>query len=477
MLWLAAHFPKLGFETQRDDDDSGKQRPVKQRPAVLVHDNRIVQVDERAQLAGIAVGSTLATAHSIAPELIHFQRNAEMEVKRLEVLGQASYRYSSQVSLALPDALLIEGRGSLRLFGGLTAFKEAVGKLYEHLGYEHRLAAAPTPLAALILARAGLGEVSGTPMTILPSVPLAYTGLPGKELERLANMGISRLGQLLELPKAELGKRFSAELVDYISRVTGRRADPRQSIEPEERFHSRLHLLEPIRGKDALLFPMRRLADELSRWLTDRCLGTRTLSWSYAPFSGRALTLEVRLADPRTDAKSFLALSELQLDRARLPEEVMSVALQAGLITPVTPAVADLLAQADNRRSASRAELVDRLTAKLGDDAITGLCVADDHRPERAWHWQTPAGRRRSRAEAKPTREIDRPLWLLDPPCPVNAKQFKLLHGPERIESGWWEDSSASLERDYFVALAKSGARCWLYRNRDRRWYLHGYFS
>lgn len=469
MLWLAAHFPRLGFEVQRDDDSAN-------RPAVLVQDNRVLQADDAALEAGIAIGSTLATAHSIAPGLVHFQREAELETKRLEVLSQASYRFSSQVSLAPPDALLIEGSGSLRLFRGGEAFRSMVSQLYDRLGHAHRLATAPTPMAALILARAGLGQRPGEAMATVHEAPLDAMDLPDAETERLANMGITRIGQLLALPTAELGKRFSDALVNDLDRLTGRRADPRESIAPVERFHSRLHLLEPIRGRGALLFPMRRLADELEHWLNARCLGAGKLVWFFAPFAAAAQKLEVRFASPRTDAKSFLALTGLQLDRAQLPEEVMTVSLQADELTPLPLASADLLALADDHSGTSRTELVDRLAAKLGTEAVAGLSPADDHRPELAWRWQAPVARRAKTAPA-PTAQAVRPLWLLDPPHPVDARRFKLLNGPERIDVGWWEDDARALERDYFVAAARSGAHCWLYRDREQCWYLHGYFS
>ena len=211
----------LGFEVQRGDDDAD-------RPGVLVQDNRVCQADERALQAGIALGSTLATAHSIALELEHFPYDAELLAKHLEVLAESSYRFSSEVSLAPPDALLIESSRSLRLFGGRAALRRAVSQLYDRLGHAHRLASAPTPMAALILSRAGLGDHSGDPMETVRAAPLAAMDLTEKELERLANMGMTRVGQLLELPMGELGKRFSAELVDELDRLTGRRADPRR---------------------------------------------------------------------------------------------------------------------------------------------------------------------------------------------------------------------------------------------------------
>ena len=426
MLWLAAHFPLLGFEVQRGDEAG--------RPAVLVRDNRVVQADDLALQAGVAVGSTLATAHSIASGLLHFQHDADLVAKRLEVLGQATYRFSSQVSLALPDALLIEGSGSLALFGGDQAFRKAVSRLYEHLEHAHRLATAPTPLAALILARADYGERPGDPMTTMRTVPVAALDLADKEQERLANMGIRRVGQLLELPTDELGKRFSAELIDTLHRLTGRRADPRDSIAPAERFHARLHLPEPIRDKNALLFPMRRLADQLAHWLQARCLGTGRLIWTYAPFAGPALKLEVHFASPRTDAKAFLALTRLQLEGAQLPEEVLTVSLQAGRIAPLSPASTDLLALADDR-GASTTELVDRLAAKLGTEAVVGIAHGGRPSPRTRLALASPC--RPSAPRASPA-EANRPLWLLDPPRPVDAERFDLLDGPERIDVGWW---------------------------------------
>lgn len=89
----------------------------------------------------------------------------------------------------------------------------------------------------------------------------------------------------------------------------------------------------------------------------------------------------------------------------------------------------------------------------------------------------TPAHHGLANAAPESATEVNRPLWLLDPPRPVIAKRFRLLDGPERIDVGWWEDGASALERDYFVAMAQSGARCWLYRDREQRWYLHGYFA
>jgi len=51
-----------------------------------------------------------------------------------------------------------------------------------------------------------------------------------------------------------------------------------------------------------------------------------------------------------------------------------------------------------------------------------------------------------------------------------------LLAGPERIESGWWDEDD--IARDYFVARTSTDSLIWIYRERaGGGWYLHGLFA
>ena len=479
-LWLAVHFPQLGFEVHGLAADADADN----RPAVLIEENRVMQADALAQRAGIRAGVTLATAHSIAPGLRHFPRDPEAERARLEWLALVGYRYSSRVSLAPPAQVLVEARGSLRLFGGLAALTGALAACYRLLGHETRIAAAVTPLAAQALARWSESR-QNAPCPVaanqaLRDVPVACADLEARDVERLANMGIERLGQLLDLPPQELGQRFPPALLDYLHRLTGRTADPRRPIAPPERFRFHAHLLEGVQEKDALLPPMRSLIEKLTRRLAVRNLGTRVLVWTFQPLSGQAADVHVRLAEASANATALLRLSRLRLERIDLPSEVMSVFLRADLVTPLLPAGADLgadfLGASDSSAPANaikRAELVDLLTARLGDQTVRTLAEVDDHRPEAAWT-ATPVATGAHAATPSMEKRGARPLWLLDPPKPVAARGFSIESGPERIETGWWDAAQA---RDYFVATAASGSRCWLYRDQRDRWFLHGYFA
>lgn len=122
-----------------------------------------------------------------------------------------------------------------------------------------------------------------------------------------------------------------------------------------------------------------------------------------------------------------------------------------------------------------RVTLVERLRSRLGRDAVHGLTLVPAHRPELAFREAEPGT---SPPGIPPS---PRPLWLLHLPRPVSPQSLRLLSGPERIESGWWDGND--VQRDYFVALQVNHAKCWVYRERtdvdaaSERWFVHGYFA
>ena len=497
MLWLSIHLPDLGLEIFK------RRFPqVLCKPAVLVDDSKVCIVDQLAYDAGIKVGNSLATAHSLANGLMHFNRDESAECKRLRHLAAMAYRFTPLVSLSPPNALLMEVRGSLKLFGGLSRLVGRVSQLMSRLEHSASVGVGHTPFAALALAKAnvhvplpdlpGSSDLSRGSMRALARVSLAHSELEPRMVERLTNMGIFELGALLRLPQHELGKRSNTQLLSYLAKLTGKTPDPRLPEQPSERFHSSVHLLESISNKETLLFPMHRLASELMGWLKARQLGTTKVRWHFKPLSGETLAVEVKFARPRLAAKPMLDISKLTLENVELPEEVMSISLEALTIEPLARAgseARDLFGALD-ASSANPSDLVDQITARLGDGSLQAIHSVDDHRPEYAWTPGAPSSLRASPNVAAPTAgtalDTDdlicdslpfvagrRPIWLFEPPQTVNPSHFEIMSGPERIEGGWWEQS---MSRDYFVALHTNGACCWLYHDRNG-WFLHGYFA
>jgi len=79
-----------------------------------------------------------------------------------------------------------------------------------------------------------------------------------------------------------------------------------------------------------------------------------------------------------------------------------------------------------------------------------------DHRPECAWQ----AGN--ALTSDSPLSLSPRPGWLLREPVPVHESGVRILAGPERIESGWWD--GGDVRRDYYLIETRSGQRAWAYQ-------------
>jgi protein ImuB len=70
-----------------------------------------------------------------------------------------------------------------------------------------------------------------------------------------------------------------------------------------------------------------------------------------------------------------------------------------------------------------------------------------------------------------------RPLWLLTRAIPLRGPAPRILAGPERIESGWWDGGDA--RRDYYVVQTREGQRAWAFlaAGASDGWMLHGWFA
>ena len=71
-----------------------------------------------------------------------------------------------------------------------------------------------------------------------------------------------------------------------------------------------------------------------------------------------------------------------------------------------------------------------------------------------------------------------RPGWLLAQAMPLRDRVQRVLAGPERIESGWWDGDD--IRRDYYLVETASGQRAWAFRIAGEQagpFMLHGWFG
>jgi len=394
----------------------------------------------------------------------------EPEREALAAVAAWACQFTPRVSLEPPQALLMEVEGSLRYFGGRWKFLAQLRAGLPRLGLEARVAEAPSARAALWMARGGGSR--------LEALPVAVTGLAPEALELLANIGVRTVGGLLRLPRDGLVQRFGQGLPGEIDQACGKAPEAREFFVPPAQFAARLVLPAPVAQAEHALFAARRLLAQMEGFLAARHAGVRSFSLHLLHDAPPATEVRVGLAACRRGAEHFARLLRERLARITLRAEVEAIRIEAGN-SEVLPG--------ENRNffGDSRADgeewlqLIERLQARLGSEAVHGLDTHPDYRPEHAFR-QIPLGTKNSDT-AKNKNEIHapRPLWLLDPPRRLAEGEFALLVGPERIESGWWDGAEA--RRDYFIARTGESSLAWIYRERGpepgENWFLHGLFA
>ena len=375
----------------------------------------------------------------------------------LEPLAAWACQFTPRVALEPPDALLAEVEGSLRYFGGREALGAALECGLAELGMQASLAAASTARAALWRARG-----SGLPLEQLP------IGVIGADEAFFASIGVATLGELLALPREGLARRCGQGLIDELDRALGTLPEPREFFVPPERFAARLELPAEVAHAEALLFAARRLIVQLAGLLAARHAGVRAFTLTLVHVDRSTSAVQVQLASAARDAERLSQLLREKLAALVLAQPVEAIALDAADFTPLGARSRGLFG--DSAAEAEDwAQLLERLQARLGRQAVYGVTAYPDHRPEHAWRRVEPG-------EWDPHEFVQpgpRPAWLLEKVLPVKEAQLALLAGPERIACGWWDGDDT--RRDYFVAEL-GGALAWVYRE-DNAWYVHGLFA
>jgi protein ImuB len=443
---------------------------------------RVVDANTPARAAGVQAGMGLKGAWVLAPALLAVRHEPRRSAAALEQLADWSLQYTSLVGLHPPDALLLEIGGSLRLFGGSDRLIDGVRGGLGRLGYSAVLAAAPTPLAALWLARAGREAAVFETHALagaLAVLPLAVLRWPARQVERLQGMGARRLGDCLRLPRDGFAKRFGRERLAELDRALGRLADPVAPWQAPLAFSTSLELPAPMRSAGLLEIAFERMLTEFDAFLLTRQVSVARLNAELVLETGQVQQLIVRLAAPVSDTRYLMDLLRERLGQVRLEAPVVAVALSAPELQRHQTRSGDLFERTPRVDEDAR-RLLERLRNRLGEYAVHGIAPVADHRPEVAWDSVEPgnaAGRRPARRE--------RPSWILERArrlacgpggVPCHDGPLVLERGPERIESGWWD--GADVRRDYYIARSPGGGRLWVYHERRHgAWFLHGIFA
>lgn len=347
----------------------------------------------------------------------------------------------------------------------------------------------------------------GQAYAALGPLPVAALRLDGAMVAQLNRLGLRRIGDLLGQPRAGLARRFGRGLVLRLDQAMGSAPEPVSPARSPDHFAVRLTLPEPIGLMEDLLAGIDRMLPRLCARLEARGRGLRSLRLEAHRCDQAMETVAVGLARATRDPARIRPLLEMkleQIDAGYGIDMLRLEALQTEAIHDRTPAGhAEAGAAARARQEARQADeatledLIGRLGARLGLEAVTRYHPAESHIPEKSFTvqaaaWSEPAAGDWPRASRPRPLLLWRPELVHAPQVPQVPERFRWrgrdwalagAEGPERIAPEWWlEDPEwRSGVRDYWVVVTACGARLWLFFAHGGAlsggWFCHGSFA
>jgi len=461
------------------------------------------------------------------------------EAEAQHAVASMALGFTPRVAL-LDEAVLMDVTGSLRLFGGLARLMQQLEARLREFFQSNRCLAritraqGATSLIALGRLRMKAGQGSGPPQRVA-ELPMHSLSAARPHLGVLERTGCRNWGDLLRLPRDGVARRFGADLLQALDRARGTVADEYAWLVLPEHFEEKIELDALVIHAPALMTAAERLLAHLQAWLLGRQSGLSALKLTWhldkrrdVPPTGE---LEVRTAQPAQDLRHVARLLAEQLAQHQLPAPVHSLGLQSLVTEPLADAAAATtsLLMSERKQGDSAVELIERLSARLGEAQVLAWQPRADHRPEQMQRWipaqhalksiaacARPAragGQRGLRIAAFPAIRSDAlyPSWLLPEPLklvvagnsPVYQGRLQRLAGPQRLEaSGWLAPSEGAYQahaerqvppamRDYYIYRSAQGSLLWIYSVRlalpaaparpllqqRHDWYLHGFFA
>ncbi len=468
---------------------------------------RIVCAGGEAVSGGVCHGMTLAEAKALLPSLRVAPDDVQANLRVLKGLAMWGQAFSPIVQVDTPDTLLLDVTGCARLFRGeANLLRQALDGLGEK-GLSARGAIADTPGAAWAIGHAhrAVDVVThpGRDVEDLLRLPVWALRVDDRAVAALASVGVETVEALMYLPRSSLGSRFGDTVLHRLDQATGNVVEPLESFQapPVLRSHVRLGAAtdryELIR--EAVACVLAKFCEQLAQ----RVVGvTRLYLTFYCPESS-PMTLTITVSTPTRSLKRLQGLLRTRLDQARLPAKTDCVMLWTREVEPLDDWQDELF---DTHTSDDRelADLVDRLSLRLGTRAVARAAMVSDHQPERAFAYVGCVGGKARRDEAEgdrggSTKEARREgsvrplrLWgepvevgvvALSPDGPPAMFRFKSVEhvvascvGPERLETGWWR--GPQVRRDYFRVVSRAGEAFWIFRCRaSGKWFVHGVFE
>ena len=279
-VWLGIHLQGWQLHATLMRLQRAEAEVLMQKPLAVVDEDRrgtLIACNAIAHARGVRAGHSLNAAIALCAEMQFLPRQPAAETELLQQLATECEKYTSFVSVEPPNELLLEVRGSFRLFGGIDGLIERIGADFESRGLTAQLAMTPTPQSALWFSRVARKPVVVRPrelVTTMAKLPVSCLLWPAELELRLARFGVLSVGDLLRLPRAGLARRLGYERLAELDYAVGRHREVRRSHRSSQPYVDRVLLDFEIETTGLLSTIIEVRFRRLARYLTKRTLAT-----------------------------------------------------------------------------------------------------------------------------------------------------------------------------------------------------------
>jgi len=283
-------------------------------------------------------------------------------------------------------------------------------------------------------------------------------------------------------------------ILTRINQALGLEEEIIQPVHPIEPYQERLPCLEPIVTATGIEIALQRLLENLCKRLKQEGKGIRIAVLKCYRIDGKIEEIAIGTIRASHHAVHLFRLFELKISSIEPALGIELFILHATKVEDHSPIQEKIWNSDAGLQDERIAELLDRLSCKIGMNSIHRYLPDEHYWPERSMK-NVLSLDETTTTEWKVDRP--RPLQLLTRPeyievtapvpdyPPMNFRYKGKLHtikkadGPERIEQEWWIEQGQ--HRDYYYVEDEEGCRYWLFRlghydDGNYKWFIHGFF-
>jgi protein ImuB len=444
----------------------------------------VLDVSDAADAKGIHEGMSSAQAMARDMRVRILARSPEQESALTAFLVENALGLSADVEATSESVCIADLRARPKPPCWQVWGDELIGS-FRHEALRLAVGLAPTPDLAILAAR-GTEAVN-----VIYDSAAFVRGLPIRALdptphlaERLHDWGISTVGDLLALPKAEVIERLGNEAADLLRKVSGRHKRPLRLVRPVSRYVEAFDFEHEIETTEPLLFLLRRFLGSLCERLRTVHLVAQRMVLRVPLENGSIYERSFSIPAPSTDAEVLYRILDTHLESLRLEHRPVALRLE---IEPAKSAGSQLnLFETALRDLNGFGETLARLKALLGEDCVGIPRNLDTYRPDAFTLDET--------FPDEPSEPVDEPRGIplrkfrpaisaeveIEGGVPMSLRSAVATGavaqraGPFRLSGEWWDVERWQIE-EWDVELCEGGVFR-LSRSRDG-WRLEGAYE